>query len=87
MTPVFWELNKKDAMAAAAMKYGKICRKIAAKRDVIFCDAQSYADRVLSHCHPAYITWDRVHPNIPGSNVLAHALLDSVGFDFNRRIP
>lgn len=85
MTPVFWELNKKDAMAAQAMKYGAICKKLAEKHGVIFVDAQAYADRLLRHCHSAYIAWDRVHPNIPGHNVLAHALLDAVGFDFNRK--
>ena len=84
MTPVFWELNTQDAMAARAREYGAICRELAEKNDVLFADAQAYADRVLKHCHPAYITWDRVHPNIPGHNVLAHALLDALDFDFNR---
>ena len=84
MTPVFWELNTQDAMAARAREYGAICRELAEKNGVLFADAQAYADRVLKHCHPAYITWDRVHPNIPGHNVLAHALLDALDFDFNR---
>ena len=84
MPPVFWELNTKDAMAARAREYGAICRELAEKNGVLFADAQAYADRVLKHCHPAYITWDRVHPNIPGHNVLAHALLDALDFDFNR---
>ena len=52
---------------------------------IIFADAQAYADAMLRHCHPAYVSWDRVHPNIPGHNVLAHALLDAIGFDFNRK--
>ena len=84
MPPVFWELNTKDAMAARAREYGAICRELAESNGVLFADAQAYADRVLKHCHPAYITWDRVHPNIPGHNVLAHALLDALDFDFNR---
>jgi lysophospholipase L1-like esterase len=52
---------------------------------VLFCDAQAYADRVLQCCSPNYIAWDRVHPNIPGANVLAHALLDTLEFDWNRK--
>lgn len=84
MTPVFWELNTQDAMAARTREYGEICKELAKKNGVILADAQAYADRVLRHCHPAYITWDRVHPNIPGHNVLAHALLDAIDFDFNR---
>ncbi len=85
MTPVFWELNTADAMAARVREYGEICRGIAAEKDVLFCDAQAYADRVLAHCHSCYIAWDRVHPNIPGADVLAHALLDTLEFDWNRR--
>ncbi len=84
LPPVFWELNTKDPMAARAREYGAICRELAEKNGVLFADAQAYADRVLKHCHPAYISWDRVHPNIPGHNVLAHALLDALDFDFNR---
>lgn len=85
MTPVYWEPNEADAMSARVREYGRICREIAAEKDVLFCDAQAYADRVLAHCHSSYIAWDRVHPNIPGANVLAHALLDTLEFDWNRR--
>ncbi len=84
MTPVFWEPNAADAMSARVREYGAICREIATEKDVLFCDAQAYADRVLAHCHSSYIAWDRVHPNIPGANVLAHALLDTIEFDWNR---
>ena len=85
MTPVYWEPSEADAMSARVREYGRICREIAAEKDVLFCDAQAYADRVLAHCHSSYIAWDRVHPNIPGANVLAHALLDTLEFDWNRR--
>ena len=85
LTPDFWEIYMKDAMAALTMKYGSICKKLATKHGVIFADAQAYADRMLRSCHSAYVAWDRVHPNIPGHNVLAHALLDAVEFDFNRK--
>ncbi|MBQ9726710.1 MAG: SGNH/GDSL hydrolase family protein [Kiritimatiellae bacterium] len=87
VTPVYWETNAADAMAARVREYAQICRETAAEKDVLFCDAQSYADRVLAHCHSSYIAWDRVHPNIPGANVLAHALLDTIGFDWNRPVP
>ena len=85
ITPVYWESNKTDAMAARTAEYQAICRDIADKEGVLFCDAQAYADRVLAHCNANYITWDRVHPNIPGANVLAHALLDTLEFDWNRK--
>lgn len=85
ITPVYWESDKTDAMAARTAEYQTICREIAEAEGVLFCDAQAYADRVLACCNSNYITWDRVHPNIPGANVLAHALLDTLGFDWNRR--
>ena len=85
ITPVYWELNKQDAMAARVAEYQAICREIAEGEGVLFCDAQAYADRVLKCCSPNYIAWDRVHPNIPGANVLAHALLDTLEFDWNRK--
>ena len=85
MTPVYWEPSTADAMSARVRQYGAICREIAEEKGVLFCDAQAYADRVLAHCHSSYIAWDRVHPNIPGANVLAHALLDVLEFDWNRR--
>lgn len=87
MTPVYWEPSAADAMSARVRQYGAICREIAEEKGVLFCDAQAYADRVLAHCHSCYIAWDRVHPNIPGANVLAHALLDTIEFDWNREIP
>ncbi len=72
-------------MAARVAEYQAICREIAEAEGVLFCDAQAYADRVLKCCSPNYIAWDRVHPNIPGANVLAHALLDTLEFDWNRK--
>ena len=85
VSPVFWELNLADAMAARIREYGAAAREVAEKNGVLFCDAQAAADRVLAHCHSSYIAWDRVHPNIPGANVIAHALLDTLGFDWNRK--
>ena len=85
MTPVYWESNKQDAMAARTAEYQRICREVAEAEGVLFCDAQAYADRMLKYCNANYVTWDRVHPNIPGANVLAHALLDTLEFDWNRK--
>jgi lysophospholipase L1-like esterase len=82
ITPVYWELNKQDAMAARVAEYQAICREIAEAEGVLFCDAQAYADRVLQCCSPNYIAWDRVHPNIPGAFVIAKAFLKAVQFDF-----
>ena len=85
MTPVYWECNKQDQMASRVMEYGAICKRLAQKHDVVFVDAQAYADRMLRYCHSSYISWDRVHPNVPGHHVLARALLDAIGFDFSHQ--
>ena len=84
MTPVYWESSLTDAMSARMREYGQIVREVSAQEKVLFCDVQSRVDRVLKHCNANYITWDRVHPNIPGANVIAHALLDTLEFDWNR---
>lgn len=84
MTPVYWESSLTDAMSARMREYGQIVREVSAQEKVLFCDVQSRADRVLKHCNANYITWDRVHPNIPGANVIAHALLDTLEFDWKR---
>lgn len=84
MTPVYWESSLTDAMSARMREYGQIVREVSAQEKVRFCDVQSRVDRVLKHCNANYITWDRVHPNIPGANVIAHALLDTLEFDWKR---
>lgn len=85
MTPVYWESNKQDLMAAKVMEYGAICKRLSEKYGLVFVDAQAYADRLLRYCHSSYIAWDRVHPNVPGHHVLARALLDAIGFDFTHQ--
>ena len=84
MAPVYWESSLTDAMSARMREYGQIVREVSAQEKVLFCDVQSRVDRVLKHCNANYITWDRVHPNIPGANVIAHALLDTLEFDWKR---
>ena len=84
MTPIYWESSLTDAMSARMREYGQIVREVSAQEKVLFCDVQSRVDRVLKHCNANYITWDRVHPNIPGANVIAHALLDTLEFDWKR---
>ena len=86
MTPYFIELNRSDLMRARMDEYGAICREIAKETGVIFVDTQAEFDKVLKYRYSAYITWDRVHPNIYGATVLARAFLKAVDFDFNHEI-
>ena len=86
MTPYFIEPNRSDLMRARMDEYGAICKEIAEETGVIFVDTQAEFDKVLKYRYSAYITWDRVHPNIYGATVLARAFLKAVDFDFNHEI-
>lgn len=86
MTPIYWELNETDAMAARVREYAQICRELAEETGVIFVDVQKYVDELLKRInHSSYISWDRVHPNNPGHYVIARALLNAMEFDYNRK--
>ncbi len=82
MSPYFIEPNRADAMRAAMDRYRDACAKLAAKHRVIYVDTQAAFDRALEHCHPAYFSWDRVHPNAPGHAILARAFLKAVDYQF-----
>lgn len=86
MTPYFIEPNRSDLMRARMDEYGAICKEIAKETDVIFVDTQAEFDKILKYRYSAYITWDRVHPNIYGATVIARAFLKAVDFDFNHEI-
>lgn len=86
MTPYFIEPNRSDLMRARMDEYGAICKEIAKETGVIFVDTQAEFDKVLKYRYSAYITWDRVHPNVYGATVLARAFLKAVDFDFNHEI-
>lgn len=85
MTPYFIESNPADAMRARMDQYGAICRKIAGEFPVEFVDTQAAFNEVLKYHHSSFFAWDRVHPNIPGANVLARALLNALDFDWSHR--
>jgi lysophospholipase L1-like esterase len=82
MTPYFIERNENDAMRAAMDKYGQVVKRIAEKYNTIFIDTQSAFDKILEHCHPAALAWDRVHPNTAGHMVIAKAFLEGIGFEW-----
>ena len=85
MTPFYIEPNPADAMRATMDRYGSIVRDIAAKYGTLLCDTQQAFAPLMENYNPNYICWDRVHPNIIGHTTLAHAFLDTVGFDWNNK--
>ena len=85
MTPYYIEPNGGDAMRATMDRYGEAVKTIAARYGTLLVDTQAAFDRVLAHCHPNAIAWDRVHPNHLGHMVLAHAFLEAVGYEWPLR--
>lgn len=83
MTPFFIEPLRTDQMRARMDEYGTIVREIAASHDALFVDTQAAFDMALQHGHSARLGWDRVHPNLAGHMILAHAFLEGVGFQWS----
>ena len=80
MTPYFIEPNPADAMRTKMDQYGAVVRNLADKHSALFVDTQAAFDRVLKHCHPAALAWDRVHPNVTGHMIIGKAFLDALDF-------
>lgn len=83
MTPFYLEKNGSDPMRATMDLYGKVVKRIAEKYDCVFVDLQAEFDKMLQHIYPATLTWDRVHPNVPGQMCIARAFLNAMGFSWN----
>ena len=82
LTPYFIEPNRADAMRARMDQYGAVVKQTAARHDALFVDVQAAFDRVLEHCHPMSLAWDRVHPNQTGHMIIARAFLQAVGYQW-----
>ncbi len=80
LTPYFIEPNPLDAMRATMDRYGQVVHALAQKHAAIYVDTQAAYNKVLQHCHPAALAWDRVHPNITGHMILAQEFLKSVQY-------
>lgn len=75
MTPYYLEPNENDAMRKRMDEYGAICKEEAAKRGIPCIDLQAEFADILKYRYPAYITWDRVHPGVTGSLIIARAIM------------
>ena len=83
MTPFYVEDNPADAMRKRMDAYGSVVRTIASEYDAVFVDTQAAFNEALRHRHSAALAWDRVHPNLVGHMILAKAVLDALGFEWN----
>ena len=85
MTPYYMEPNRNDPMRARMDEYGTAVKELAKKHGLICVDLQTAWDELFKYMHSCNIAWDRIHPNQSGHMLIAHKLLDAVGFDWNHK--
>ena len=78
ISPFYMEANDKDAMKIRMVEYAGICKEVAEKYGATYIDVQGEFDKHLEHRYPAYISWDRVHPNWVGSMIIAKEVLKAI---------
>lgn len=81
MTPYMIEPDRAHPMRARMDTYGAAVKEIAAERGAVLVDTQAAFDVVLKHTTPDEWANDQIHPNGPGSAVIAQAFLRAVGFE------
>ena len=85
MTPYYMEPNRNDPMRARMDEYGAAVKELAKKHGLICVDLQAAWDELFKYMHSCNIALDRIHPNQSGHMLIAHKLLDAVGFDWNHK--
>lgn len=83
MTPFYMPQSADDPMRAAMLEYGAIVKEVAAAHGTLLVDTQAAMDAYFRHYHYSAMSWDGIHPNGAGSMVLARALLNALGFEWN----
>lgn len=84
MTPYYLEPNENDAMRKRMDEYRAAMKEIAAERGIPCIDLQEKFVHILQYRYPAFITWDRIHPGMVGSVIIAKAFLREIGFEQGR---
>ena len=80
MTPYFIEPNLKDEMRMRMDQYSTVVRGLAQKYSALLVDTQLAFDRAMRHIHPAALSKDRIHPNLPGHMIIARSFLSAIGY-------
>jgi len=77
--PYMIEPDRADAMRARMDEYGQAALLVAQSLDAVEVHTQDAFDTVLATTTPADWAADRVHPNVAGHAVIAHAFLRATG--------
>lgn len=78
LSPFYMESNNEDAMKKRMVEYASIAKEVAEKYGVPFVDLQKDFDEHLKYRYPAYISWDRVHPNWVGGMIIAKRIMGDI---------
>ena len=81
ISPFYMEANDNDPMKKRMVEYAQISKEVAEKFGITYIDVQKEFDNHLKYRYPAYISWDRVHPNWVGGMLIAKCILQAVGAD------
>lgn len=79
MTPYMIEPDRNDPMRTMMDSYGKIVRRIALDHGALLVDIQAEFDKAMAFIKPDQLSSDRIHPNLSGHMIIAHAFLTAVG--------
>ena len=61
-------------------QYSAVVRGLAKKYGAILVDTQLAFDSAMRHMHPAALSQDRIHPNLPGHMIIARSFLSAIGY-------
>lgn len=81
ISPFYMESNDNDAMKQRMVEYASYAKAVAEKYGATYIDVQGEFDKHLKYRYPAYISWDRVHPNWVGSMIIAKEILKAIEAD------
>ena len=79
ISPFYMESNDNDAMKKRMVEYAGIAKEVADKYGITYIDVQGEFDNHLKYRYPAYISWDRVHPNWVGGMLIASKIMKVIG--------
>lgn len=80
ISPIFFDLNRRDPMRAKCDELNERFSKLAKKYSLDFIDVQSVADKYLEKASSYVLTGDRVHPKAVGKALIADVIYGHPAF-------
>lgn len=86
MSSFMFEANKQEPMRMMVEEFAASSKKLAQEYNALYVDVQAAVDEYLTAKHTCIVSQDRVHPYERGAVLITRAWLQTVGFDFNRKV-